>query len=149
MDPEHHAKFWSEVDASDLHDAVDVRASVPAVEALDIINRSHLTVVLAQDQPTQIPAKLYECVAMRVPTLVIGESNSAAYREAKRIGALACEADDIDGIRQIIERVWQHPSDTNPPAVPIGYDDIAGQMDAVLRRSLAGTNDAALAGVSL
>jgi hypothetical protein len=149
MDAQHEAKFWSEVDAADLRYAVEARPSVPSAEALDLINRSHLTLVLAQNQPSQIPAKLYECVAMRVPTLVIGEQDCAAAREARRIGALACEAHDIAEIRRIIEHVWQHPNKTSAPAVPIGYDDIAAQMDDVLRARLAHVHESALAGAEL
>jgi glycosyltransferase involved in cell wall biosynthesis len=130
--PEYIAKFWSEVDAVGLRHGVALSGPVPGAEALNIINRSHLTLVLAQGQPKQIPAKIYECAAMEVPTLVIGESNGAAVREAKRIGVFACETHDVDGIRRIIEHVAEHPDEPRPPRVPIGYDGIAAAIDSML-----------------
>ncbi len=53
---------------------------------------------------------------------------------------------------EIIERVWQHPSDTNRSrrCPLIGYDDIAGQMDcSCCDGASREQNDAALVGVSL
>ncbi|MGH7688936.1 MAG: glycosyltransferase [Gemmatimonadaceae bacterium] len=133
-------RFWKEVDAAGLHDAVEMRGRISGDEALDMINRSQLTIVLAQDQPTQIPAKLYECVAMHVPTLVIGESNSAAAREARRIGAVVVEPSDIAGIRDVLALSWAEPSRAVRAAAPIGYDEIAGRVDELLRRELTGAS---------
>ena len=137
MEAEHLTRFWSEADAANLHDDVEVLGRLPRADALDLINRSHLSLVLAQDQRVQVPAKLYECVAMRIPTLVIAESSSAAASEARRIGAIACEPTDIDGIRNLIERLWQDRDAVAPAAAAIGYDVISGQMEALLQRKAA------------
>jgi len=96
------------------------------------MNRSHLNIVLAQMQPTQVPAKLYECVALGIPTLVITEPTSAAAREATRVGAVSYDASDVKGIYTLIERLWQHPNTTSVAADDIGYDTIAVHMEGIL-----------------
>lgn len=137
MDQAHRARFWQEVDAAGLHDAVDVLGRVSGEEALDLVNRSHLAVVLAQHQPTQVPAKIYECVAMQVPTLVIAEATSAAAREARRIGATTCEPEDIDGICGLLEELSAGTQRAAPSTASVSYEAIAADLDALLRRLLA------------
>ena len=129
------SKFRGEVAAANLQKAVETLGLVSRHEAMELINRSHLTLVLAQDQPTQIPAKIYESVGLGIPTLVIAEPMSAAAREADRIGAWTCDAQDTDAIASIIARIWLDRSLRAAAATPIGYDSIAGQMDALLRSS--------------
>ena len=134
---EHATRFWTEVDRLELHDLIESRGLVSNAEAMDMVNRSHLALVLAQDQPAQIPAKVYECVALGVPTLVIAESSSAAAGEARRIGAMTCEPDDIDGISQILQRLWLDRSlNISAKQAPIGYEVVARQMDGLLRAEL-------------
>ena len=131
------ARFKEAVAATNLEDLMEVRGRVSGDEAMDMMNRSHLGLVLAQDQPTQIPAKLYECVAMGVHTLVIAESTSAAAREARRIGAATLESSDVAGITQLIEQIWASGGERLTPNAPITYDDIAAQMDRVLAQESA------------
>ena len=133
MDAEHEARFWRDVATNGLGDLVEVLGQVSGVDALHLINRSHLTLVLAQNQPMQVPAKLYECVAMGIPTLVVAESSSAAAREARRIGAITCEPADIAGIRTTIERLWWDRTPVLTPSAAIGYHDIAAYIDELLR----------------
>ena len=132
LDPEHVARFWSEVDAADLRDAVEVYGLLPRADALDLLNRSHLAVVLAQHQGFMIPAKLYECVAMRLATLVVAEDMSAAAQEARRIGGIACDPSDVDRIRAALESLWYDRNALQPGAAKIGYDSIADQVEALL-----------------
>lgn len=133
MDAPNEAALWREVTNAGLTEMVKVYGRVPGAAALDLINRSHLTLVLAQDQELQVPAKLYECVAMGVPTLVIAESGSAAEREAQRIGALACEPDDVAGMQSVIERVWLGNIPTAESISTISYETISAQMETLLR----------------
>ena len=70
---------------------------------------------------------------MGVRTLVIGETTSAAAREARRVGAIALEESDVDGMCELLESLW---ADAAPPAAPletIGYAAISERMDALLR----------------
>jgi hypothetical protein len=135
MDAAHEARFSSEVAAAGLTGAVEMRGRISPAEALEMINRSHLTLVLAQDQPVQIPAKLYECVALGVPTLVIAESSSAAAREARRIGAITCEPTDTDCMRRLIENLWSQPRASITATAPISYEAIAELLEPMLLRS--------------
>jgi hypothetical protein len=63
--------------------------------------------VLAQGQEFQVPAKLYELVAMGMATLVIAPAASAAGSEARRVGAVAIDPDDIEGIARYLHDVRQ------------------------------------------
>jgi hypothetical protein len=136
------SKFRSEVASANLQEAVETLGHVSRHEAMELINRSHLTLVLAQDQPTQIPAKLYECVGLGIPTLVIAEPMSAAAREADRIGAWTCDAQNTDAIASIIARIWLDRCQRPVATTPIGYDSIAREMDALL--DSRNTSDGAL-----
>jgi glycosyltransferase involved in cell wall biosynthesis len=136
------SKFRGEVAAANLQEAVETFGHVSRHEAMELINRSHLTLVLAQDQPTQIPAKLYECVGLGIPTLVIAEPMSAAAREADRIGAWTCDAQNTDAIASIIARIWLDRCQRPVATTPIGYDSIAREMDALL--DSRNTSDGAL-----
>ena len=132
MESVHLNRFWDEVSATDLRDNVEVLGRLPRADALDLINTSHLALVLAQDQRVQVPAKLYECVAMRVPTLVLAEASSAAAREGQRIGAIACDPSDVHGIRQLIERLWDNRDAVAQNGAAVGYDVISGRMESLL-----------------
>jgi hypothetical protein len=97
-------------------------------------------VVLAQEQELQIPAKLYESVAMRVPTLVVAPPDSAAGIEGKRLGALVCDSGDVAGIAGVLEQLWRDGVRDQPPCpVPITYDAIARLVDRLLVTGVPGT----------
>jgi hypothetical protein len=121
-----------------LTEMVELCGALPRAEALALLRRSHLALVLAQGQPTQIPAKLYECVGLAVPTLVISESTSAASREAHRIGGIVIEPDDAIGMRHLLDDLVDGRVPSSMPAsVPISYEALAKQMDRLLRLASA------------
>jgi glycosyltransferase involved in cell wall biosynthesis len=120
VDAELAARLRAQIHASGMTAAVDVLGFVPASDALDLLNRSGLSVVLAQEQGLQIPSKIYESMGLQVPTLVIAESESAAAREARRIGAVTKTADDIVGICQVLKQIWSNEF----PAVTSGLEVI-------------------------
>jgi len=112
---------------------VEVLGPLPRSRALELVSRSRLAVVLAQDQELQIPAKLYESVAMRIPTLVVAASQSAARSEGARLGATVCEPNDIDGMVRLLEQLWcAGPQQAPEPCVPIAYKEIALLVDRLL-----------------
>lgn len=138
LDPAHEAKLRQEVKENDLHEVVEVLGALPPQEAMNLVNRSHLALVLAQSQPLQVPAKLYECVGMGIPTLVITERSSAAAGEGRRTGAMVCESDDIPGIQRVMEDLWRDPPSANQtPHTDISYESIAAEVDALLRKDIA------------
>jgi glycosyltransferase involved in cell wall biosynthesis len=138
MDEPHHARVKELIARSALDGVVELLGTLPGAQALELVRRSHLALVLAQDQPVQVPAKLYECVAMGIPTLAITESTSATAGEAQRIGARVAEPDDVDAVQRIIEELWHDPTPTQSvPLSEISYEGVARRMDALLRRDVA------------
>ena len=135
MGPSQVDKLQAAMADQGLVDAVELRGVLPRSEALDLLRRSHLALVLAQGQPTQIPAKLYECVGLGVPTLVVAELDSAASQEARRIGALTVAPGDQQGMRRIFDDLidGRIPTTINA-AVPITYDALARVMEREIRR---------------
>src|SRR5205823_12102020 len=82
----------------------------------------------------QIPAKLYESVAMGIPTLVVAPAGSAAAVEGERVGAVVRDAADIEGIACVLERLWRDGSQVRLCPVPITYEAIAPVVDKVLQQ---------------
>jgi hypothetical protein len=116
---------------------------LPRAQALDLLNRSHLALVLAQDQPMQVPAKLYESVGAGIPTLVIAEQASAAACEARRIGAMTLDGSDVDGLRSVLEDILDGRIPTKiEPRTSISYEYLALKWDHLLRESLDAQTEA-------
>jgi hypothetical protein len=133
----HREQLLEEIATSGLSALVDIHGVIPRTRALDLLNRSHLALVLAQDQPMQVPAKLYECVGLGVATLVVTEERSAAAREARRIGAIVLADGDVDGLRSFLNEMLDGRLPTKiEPTASISYQDLAVQMDRLLRDAL-------------
>ncbi len=149
-DPRNVEAFTRAVAETGLEQHVDALGVLSRTEALNVVSRSRLVFVLAQEQELQIPAKLYESVAMRVPTLVVAPPDSAAGMEGKRLGALVCDSSDVAGIAGVLEQLWRDGvRDPSPCPVPITYDAIAPLIDRVLMMAVpvAPTRQAAAASV--
>ena len=91
-----------EIEQLGLGDQVRVHGMVSRRTALELLSRAEMALVLAQNQPLCVPAKLYESVALGTPTLVIAEPDSAAAREARRLGAMTVDAGDVTGISALL-----------------------------------------------
>jgi len=130
----HARAFYRAVAAAGMEQYVEVLGPLPRAEALNIVSRSRLAVVLAQEQALQVPAKLYESVAMGIPTLVVAPPGSAAAVEGNRVGAVVRDAADIEGIACVLERLWRDGSRARPCPVPITYEAIAPMVDKVLQQ---------------
>jgi hypothetical protein len=138
-DSYHTRVFKAAVAAAGVEPYVEMLGVLPRAEALGVVSRSCLAVVLAQEQELQIPAKLYESVAMGVPTLVVAAADSAAGVEGKRLGAVVCDAADVEGIARVLEQLWRDGArERSPCPVPITYDAIALLVDQLLRMSVPG-----------
>ena len=117
-----------------LEQYVEVLGPLPRAQALDVVSRSRLAVVLAQELEMQIPAKLYELVAMGIPTLVLAGERSAAGVEGNRLGAVALDPNDVAGIACLLEQLWRDDSQQRSPCpASITYDAIAARVDTLLR----------------
>ncbi len=116
---------------------VETLGVLPRAQALHVVSRSRLAVVLAQQQEVQVPAKLYESVAMGVPTLVVAPAGSASAVEGHRVGAVVCDSDDVAGIAALLERLWRDAARRPSPCpVPITYDAIAARVDELLNDTI-------------
>jgi hypothetical protein len=136
MNAPHRRQLENDIAASNLSTAIKLHGSVPRQVALSLVARSQLCLVLAQGQPLQVPAKLYESVALGVPTLVIAEAMSAAAGEARRIGAMTLEVGDVTGLRSLFSAMLDGQIPTKiEPKVPISYAYLAAEWDALLRGS--------------
>lgn len=144
----HARAFHDAVAAAGMEQYVEVLGPLPRAQALEVVSRSRLALVLAQQQELQIPAKLYESVAMSVPTLVVAPADSAAAVEGERVGALVRDSDDAEGIARVLEQLWRDGSQPRPPCpVPITYEAIAPLVDQLLRdASRAGVTSASESG---
>lgn len=137
LESPHRERMHDEIEAAGVTSMVHVHGVMPRQQALELLSRSHLALVLAQDQPMCVPAKLYESVGLGIPTLVIAEETSAAAREARRIGAMALDGEDVDGLRSLFEDLLAGRIPTTvAPKVPISYADTAAQMDRLLRQAI-------------
>jgi len=133
-DASHARAFYNAVAAAGMEPYVEVLGPLPRAEALNVVSRSRLAVVLAQEQELQIPAKLYESVAMGIPTLVVTPPHSAAAVEGNRVGAVVRDSADVEGIACVLERAWRDGSRERSCPVPITYEAIAPMVDKVLQQ---------------
>lgn len=118
-----------------LEGHVHVLGQLPRAEALRLLSRSRLAIVLAQDQEYQVPAKLYEPVGMGITTMVVAEADSASGHEARRIGAIPVAPDDIAGMARVFEAIWAEPNGSMAPSAGHGavdYRALATQVSALL-----------------
>jgi glycosyltransferase involved in cell wall biosynthesis len=133
LESPHRERMRADIDAAGLTSVVNVLGVLPRDRALDLLSRSHLALVLAQDQPMCVPAKLYECVGLGVPTLVIAERYSAAAHEARRIGAMTLEGDDRDGLTSLLKDMLAGRIPKRIESkTPISYEDLAHEMNRLL-----------------
>jgi glycosyltransferase involved in cell wall biosynthesis len=133
LDSPNRDRMHADIEAAGLTSQVTIHGVLPRAQALELLSRSHLALVLAQDQPMCVPAKIYECVSLGVPTLVIAEAGSAAATEARRIGAMTLENGDVDGLRSLMEDMLGGRIPTRiEPQTPISYEDLAVEMDRLL-----------------
>lgn len=141
----HHARALAEtVAAAGIEQRVELLGMLPRTEALQLVARSRLAVILAQEQELQIPAKLYEAVAMGIPTLVLAPEGTATATEARRLGAMVHDSDDVEGIARLLERLWQDGGALRPRCpVDITHEALAVRMDALLRSEIAPASKAA------
>ncbi len=102
-------KLHDETASLGLGGYVEYCGVLPRAAALRLVGRSRVAFVLAQEQELQVPAKLYETVALGVRTIVVASERSAAASEARRLGACAVDPGDVAGIAQLLSDAWREP----------------------------------------
>jgi glycosyltransferase involved in cell wall biosynthesis len=97
-----------------LESSVEVCDPVPHAEALEIIRRSHLALLLAPGLPFQIPAKAYDYLATGVRILAVAEDGGTADLIRDTGSGWAFAAEDIDGMEGFIHEEMSRPASATP-----------------------------------
>ena len=85
-----------------LSGLVEVTGMVPRARAFEIVARSHVALLLAPDQPYQIPGKVYDYLGIGTPILAVaGPGATADIIEATGCG-MAFRPSDVAGIGEFI-----------------------------------------------
>jgi len=91
-----------------LESVVEVIDLVPQAEAQQIIKQSHVALLLAPNQPYQIPAKTYEYIGLGTPILALaGEGATADLINSVSTGK-AVRPENIDEIKKYILAKIKH-----------------------------------------
>jgi glycosyltransferase involved in cell wall biosynthesis len=106
-----------------LESVVEVHDPVPHSEAVDIIRRSHLALLLAPSLPYQVPAKIYDYLAAGTRILAIAEDGGTSDLLAETGAGSAFAGDEVDGIADfILGEIGGDPSSRRP--VSLGRLDV-------------------------
>ena len=133
LDEGRQADLRAQMRATGLERFVHLAGVVSRDEALRLAAGSSASIVLAQDQKVMIPAKLYELLAMHVPTIVLTEPDSASATEARKLGAWVVAPDDVSALADLFEGLWRGraPAPSGTPE-PFDYATLARRMAQVL-----------------
>ena len=127
------AALQQEITALQLERHVELLGVVSRVTALDLVARSRLIVVLAQDQETEIPGKLYEALAIGTATVAVTTPDSATGREAKRLGVAVVEPNDVEAMVAVLEAVWSDGGGgLRRRQTAVDYRDLAASVSSLL-----------------
>jgi glycosyltransferase involved in cell wall biosynthesis len=138
LESPHREIMQAEIEQLGLSANVMVHGMVSRRSALELVRRAEMALVLAQNQPLCVPAKLYESLALGTPTLVIAEPDSAAAREARRVGAMTADATDVAGISVLLSDMLAGKlPDVVQPKAAISYEALARDLDALLTEELS------------
>jgi glycosyltransferase involved in cell wall biosynthesis len=133
VEKDHADALMRQIDDLRLREFVEFLGMLPRADALYLVARSRLAVVLAQRQEFQVPGKLYEMVAMRVPTLVLASPESAATSEGKRLGTATIDPEDAEALVELMEAIHHGvPGPLRTPVGEIDYRQLATRVSAIL-----------------
>lgn len=90
------------IDRYQLTDVVEVLKPVSYVDAIEMVRRSHLALLLAPNQPYQIPAKIYDYMGTGTKVLALAEDGATGdLIRATGIGEVFSPT-DVAGIKKFI-----------------------------------------------
>jgi glycosyltransferase involved in cell wall biosynthesis len=128
----HRSRLMQAISQRGLDDYVHLTGRVSPGDALRHLQESHVTVILAQGQPSQVPAKLYECVGLAVPVLVLAEIDSATAGEAAKLGTSVIDPENTEGIARVFERARLRGLQPQAPPAEVLYPHITRQISRLL-----------------
>ena len=85
-----------------LGEILELRGSVSRLDALRLIKRSHLALLLAPNQPFQIPAKLYEYMGAHIVVLALAEAGATQDLVERTRAGRAFRPSDVAGVKDFI-----------------------------------------------
>jgi glycosyltransferase involved in cell wall biosynthesis len=95
------------IDRYGLKPVVETLDPVPYRQALEMIGQSHLALLLAPDQPYQIPAKVYDYMGIGTRVLALARNGATAQLiRDTRIGGVFDPA-DIQGIKHFVTAAYE------------------------------------------
>ena len=87
-----------------IDDLVEFRDWVPQAEARALIESADLLLLLAQEQPVQVPNKLYDYLGTRAPILAFVDAEGESARLLQRVGGhYVVTENDTDAARRALE----------------------------------------------
>lgn len=85
-----------------LQNIVELSEPVPYAKSIEIVKKSHLALLLAPDQPLQIPAKAFDYIGAGTPILTITQQGATFdLIQSAGLGG-AFHPDDTEGIKRFI-----------------------------------------------
>jgi glycosyltransferase involved in cell wall biosynthesis len=96
--------------AAGVGDLVSVDGVKPRGEVLTLSRRAQVIVILAQDQPLQIPGKVYEAAALMKPILAITEEGATRDVLRDAGGASIVDPEDVDGVARSLLAIHRAPA---------------------------------------
>jgi hypothetical protein len=92
-----------------LHGVVEVLESVSYIRSIEMVKQSHLALLLAPNQPFQIPAKAYDYMGTGTKILALAESGATSDLVYSTGVGEAFRPSDIAGIKEFVLRSM-HPT---------------------------------------
>ncbi len=132
IEPSHGERLRRQIRALRLEAHVEFLGILKREAALQLVARSRLVIVLAQTLAHQVPAKLFESVAMEIPTLVFCSAGSAAHSAAARAGATAVRSEDLQRTVHAMEDAWLGRTPVPQPTTPIDHGQLAAQVEQLI-----------------
>lgn len=116
-----------------MSEIVQVHPPVPRTEVPAMMERCGALLLLAQQQPMQVPGKVYEYLATGKPIIAMTESNSATGRLLQGIPQCYI-APNAEQVSQTMEQLWHQYSsgelfcDRTSYLAPFRYSHLAEQL---------------------
>jgi len=95
------------IEGNGLGDVVTLAGKVDYPQALKIMCESSVLLLLAPNQPYQVPAKTYEYMAAGRPVLALAQPGATASLVGSTGCGIAVDPDDVAGIRSALARLYE------------------------------------------
>jgi len=105
-----------------LSDTVALLPSVPNADVPALMARSHMLLLLATDQPLQVPNKLYDYLGASTPILGVVDAAGETRELLERVGGHhIVTSNEIEPLRTALSRIF---ADADIPSVPVVPEEL-------------------------